>query len=167
MKISSAPVSYQTHVRPSQAVDMIRHCKALQRAFDRLTDTSRDPRRFLDTSATYDPQMVAMQWVSQREVPAFREAALNNHFICANWKTFDELKGDGFRSKEAVLTGRPLVPGDADFMWLRRFIHSVVVWETSTAEPNPPTLRVAAAFQGWSDVANALQRELERTSNNG
>jgi hypothetical protein len=46
--------------------------------------------------------MVAVQWVSQPEVPAFREAALNNHFVCANRKAFDELQDDGFRSREAL-----------------------------------------------------------------
>lgn len=162
MKISNAPVSYQTHVRPGQVCDMIRHCTALQAACDRLASaTIQYPQYFLDVGAQPDWRVVAMQWVSQPEVTDFREAALNNHFVCANWKTFDQLQGKAYRSREALLQGRPLVPMEADFPWLRRFIHSVVTWERDKADPCPPTLRVAAANRGWALVASALQQELK------
>lgn len=146
---------------------MIRRCEALQQAFERLANTSQDYRRFLDPGATYDAASVAIKWPSQPEVRAFPEASVNNHFVCANWKTFDQLRGDGYRSRESLLEGRALVPFDADFMWLRRFIHSVVKWERNMEAPCPPTLRVAAAFQGWSDIAHALQRELDKADNIG
>lgn len=94
MKISNAPVSYQTHVRPVQVRDMIRYCTALQEACDRLgSATTQYPQYFLDVGAQPDWRVVAMQWASPSEVAAFREAALNNHFVCANWKTFDQLQG--------------------------------------------------------------------------
>lgn len=163
MKISSAPVSYQTHVRPAQVHDMIRCCEALQQTFDRLTYmTTNNPGHFLNVSKAPDLQIVASQWPRQPEINEFKKAALNNHFVCANWKAFDELAGEGYRSRAELLTARSLVPVDADFMWVRRFIHSVVIWEINTIEPYPPTLRVALAIQGWKGIANALQKELNK-----
>lgn len=164
MKISSAPVSYQTHVRPAQVRDMIRCCKVLQQTFDRLAyATTTNPGHFLNVSKPPDLQIVASQWPKQPEIKEFKEAALNNHFVCANWKAFDELAGEGCRSREEVLTARSLVPVDADFIWLRRFIHSVVTWEDHVASRIPPTLEVAANISGWTLIARSLQRELDQT----
>ncbi|SDM90010.1 hypothetical protein [Vreelandella arcis] len=163
MKISSAPVSYQTHVRPAQVRDMIRCCEDLQQTFNRLADaTTKNLDHFQDVSKEPDWKAVALRWPQHSAVRAFKEAALNNHFVCANWKTFDELQSEAYRSREELLTTRSLVPAEADFIWLRRFIHSVVMWEINTIEPYPPTLRVARAIQGWKGVANALQKELNK-----
>lgn len=161
MKISSAPVSYQTHVRPAQVRDMICCCEALQQTFNRLADaTTKNLAHFQDVSKKPDWKAVALQWPQQSAVREFKEAALNNHFVCANWKTFDELQGEAYRSCEELLTARSLVPVDADFMWLRRFIHSVVTWEGQTRNSVSSTLQVAANNSGWMFIARYLQREL-------
>lgn len=163
MKISSAPVSYQTHVRPAQVRDMICCCEALQQTFNRLADaTTKNLAHFQDVSKEPDWKAVALQWPQQSAVWEFKEAALNNHFVCANWKAFDELKGEAYRSREELLTKRSLVPAEADFIWLRRFIHSVVMWEGQTRNSVSPTLQVAANNSGWTIIASLLQRELDQ-----
>lgn len=35
----------------------------------------------------------------------FKEAALNNHFVCANWKAFDEIQGNAHQFREELLNG--------------------------------------------------------------
>lgn len=146
MKISNAPVNYQTHVRPAQLRDMIRHCTALQETCDCLASaTTQHPQYFLDVGAQPDWRVVAMQCASQPEFVAFREAALNNHFVCDNWKTFEKLQGKAYRSREVLLPSRPLAPIEVDFPWLRLFIHLVVTWEREKVDPCPPTLRMASA----------------------
>ncbi|NYT72470.1 hypothetical protein HZU72_08530 [Halomonas sp. QX-2] len=163
MKISSAPVSYQTHVRPAQVRDMIRCCEDLQQTFNRLADaTTKNLGHFQDISKEPDWKAVALQWPQQPAVREFKEAALNNHFVCANWKAFDELQGEAHRSREELLTARSLVPVDAGFMWLRRFIHSVVTWEGQTRNSVSPSLQVAANNSGWMIIARLLQRELDQ-----
>ena len=163
MKISSAPVSYQTHVRPAQVRDMIRCCEDLQQTFNSLADAmTKNLAHFQDVSKEPDWKAVALQWPQQSAVREFKEAALNNHFVCANWKAFDELQGEAYRSREELLTARSLVPVDAGFMWLRRFIHSVVTWEGQTRNSVSPSLQVAANNSGWMIIARLLQRELDQ-----
>lgn len=54
----------------------------------------------------------------------------------------------------------------ADFLWLRRFIHSIVTWEHEKVVPYLLTLRVAIENQGWILVTHALQRDLDQTEGN-
>lgn len=134
MNISNAPVGYQTQVRPAQVRDMIRHCEALQAAFENLSHQMNQDYRPLWRVAARSQAWQA-GWAVLSEAHAFREAALSNHFVCGNqWATLDELDGDHehYLSRTGLAASRSFLPEKPGFIWLRRFIHSVVIWDVST-----------------------------------
>lgn len=163
MNIYNAPVSHKVQVRPAQVRDMIRHCEALQAAFDDLRkQINQDFRKWWESKSRAPAWATA--WPALPEVHAFREAALSNHFVCGNWETFDELEaGHAHYFQRADLTsGQPNVPESPDFLWLRRFIHSIVIWDVSTPDDDFPLLDVANTEFNWQSVAELLQRQLDQ-----
>lgn len=163
MNIYNAPVSHKVQVRPAQVRDMIRHCEALQAAFDDLSKQAN-----LQYRKPWDKKPRALFWATTwptlPAVQAFREAALSNHFVCGNWETFDELEaGHAHYFQRADLTsGQPNVPESPDFLWLRRFIHSIVIWDVSTPDDDFPLLDVARSEFNWQSIADLLQHQLDQ-----
>lgn len=164
MKIYNAPVSHKTQVRPAQVRDMIRHCEALQAAFYHLnSQMNQDFRKWWETQSR--AQAWEMAWPVLPEVHAFREAALSNHFVCSKkWPTLDELAADHahYLLRADLQTNCPNIPENPDFMWLRRFIHSVVIWDVSTPDGDYPLLDVARSKFNWESMAELLQCRLDQ-----
>lgn len=164
MNISNAPVGYQTQVRPAQVREMIRHCEALQAAFEDLNHQMNQKYRKM-WQAPARPQGWKAGWAALPEAHAFREAALSNHFVCGNqWSTLDELDTDHAHnlSRTDLSASRSFLPERPDFLWLRRFIHSVVIWDVSTPVGDEPLLDVAKSETNWQTIAELLQRELDQ-----
>lgn len=164
MNISNAPVGYQTQVRPAQVREMIRHCEALQAAFEELNrQLIQEYRHWWRAKAR--PQAEMTEWAVLPAVRAFREAALSNHFVCGNkWATLDELDTDQahYLSRTDLSASCSFLPVRPDFLWLRRFIHSVVIWDVSTPVGDEPLLDVAKSETNWQTIAELLQRELDQ-----
>jgi hypothetical protein len=163
MKIYNAPVSQNIRVRPAQVLDMIRHCEALQAAFDDLSkQVDKNFRKWWQTKAR--APALAKAWLTLPEVKAFREAALSNHFVCGNWETFDELESNHahYFQRADVQAGDLNIPEVPDFLWMRRFIHSIVIWDVSTPEGDHPLLEVARTKFNWKTIAELLQHQLNQ-----
>lgn len=180
MIISNTDVSYQTQVRPAQVLSMIHQCNLLQRVFSEAKNQA-----YRDMSpwgpCFYDEQGQLRQWwdteLCREAMTTFCHVALSNHFVCGNWHTCDELEADNphyFTRDKLKPTpgGMPglrvsynvLPPSDEiDFGWLRRFIHSVVIWDISPLKYEPsPIADVAESSTHWGKVADELERELRQ-----
>lgn len=164
MDIYNAPVSHQTKVRPEQMLDMIRHCEALQAAFEDLSRQMDLKYRYW-WNAKNRPQAEMAAWTVLPAVHEFRKAALRNHFVCGKkWATLDELDTDHahYLSRTDLSASCSFLPEKPDFLWLRRFIHSVVVWDVSSADDDAPLLDVAKSESDWRTIAKLLQHELDQ-----
>lgn len=163
MNIYNAPVSYKVQVRPAQVRDMIRHCEALQAAFDDLNkQINQDLRKWWESKSR--APALAAAWPALPEVHEFREAALSNHFVCGKWETFDELGADHahYFQRADLTSGHPNIPETPDFLWIRRFIHSIVIWDVSTPDDDFPLLDVARSEFNWQSIAELLQHQRDQ-----
>jgi len=175
MNIYDEPVSFQTQVRVAQVYAMMHQCRLLQHAYQ----YSQNPPDRMVMGGVEGISQRQRIWLTEKPyievVQTFQHAALANHFVCANWATCDELPKDDpeyltrddLRPKprtpySALRSGAMFVPNTPDFKWLRRFIHSVVIWDVSThAAGDYPIREVALGARNWGHIADLLERELD------
>lgn len=179
MIIFDEKVSFRTQVRVAQVYAMIKACRQLQSTYRAVQGgalgivmpNSAGTRQAQEAWLTSDDEFL-FDMVSN-----FRHVALSNHFICGNWETCDELKADdpGYLSRDALRhpvdmqvgipvrrSGPNLLPQAPDFMWLRRFIHSVVIWDITAVEGEMPVRDVALCTDNWDVIADQLEHELDK-----
>lgn len=178
MIIFDEKVSHRTQVRAPQVYAMVDACRLMQN-FYRMFDSG-DINKSMPlaiASKQKEESWLASQDPSLHEILSFfRHTALAGHFVCGNWKTCDELEVDepqylsrnALRKESArfnpfgMSSGPRFLPAEPSFMWLRRFIHSVVIWDVAEGKVGQPIRDVALCTDDWDDIADLLEHELDK-----
>ncbi|WNK21205.1 hypothetical protein P1P91_05895 [Halomonas piscis] len=179
MIIFDEKVSFRTQVRVAQVHAMIKACRQLQSAYRAFQSGAIR----ITLPGQVGTQQMQEAWLTSTEpflldiLSNFRHVALSNHFVCGNWETCDKLEADdpNYLSRDALRhpidtraripirrSGPNLLPQAPDFMWLRRFIHSVVTWDITAAEGEMPIRDVALCTDNWDVIADQLEHELDK-----
>lgn len=179
MIISDEKVSYRTQVRAPQVYAMINACRLMQEAYQLFGSGN---KRVSMPGGLGLNQKEASWLASQNpllldRLQYFRQTALASHFVCGNWKTCDELEADdpSYLSRGALrqqgqttdFGGRTsgmqrFMPQTPDFMWLRRLIHSVVIWDVAEGRTGQTIREVAMCSDNWDVIAERLEYELQK-----